>query len=318
AGATVLGPKPTHATGLTDRAAADAEVRRLADVLWPRVQAGRSSREVLRELGVPPDFAFTAEGDAAMVNYVHRRTADADIYFVANRSKQPISGVASFRVEGRAPELWDAVAGTRRIATNYASEDGRTNVPIELAASGSQFVVFRRSAAEHPSTGAPNWRTLQPMHTLAGEWEVQFDPEWGGPSRTIFPELIDWTTHADAGIRYYSGTAVYRKTFDAAAGASTLDLGRVRELAHVRLNGRSLGVLWAPPFQVEVAELLQPTGNVLEIEVVNFWANRVIGDEALPLAERRTRTNIRSLKPNTPLMPSGLMGPVQLLRVANE
>jgi hypothetical protein len=93
-----------------------------------------------------------------------------------------------------------------------------------------------------------------------------------------------------------------------------LDLGSVRELAEVRVNGQPCGIVWAPPFRVDISQWVKPGANNLEVDVVNFWPNRIIGDAALPTAERRTRTNIRKLTKDIPLMPSGLLGPVRLLR----
>jgi len=116
---------------------------------------------------------------------------------------------------------------------------------------------------------------------------------------------------------------MYRKVFDAPAPAGPqrrlfLDLGQVRELAEVRLNGRRLGVVWAPPFRVGITDALRPAGNVLEVEVVNFWPNRIIGDQSLPAERRFTRTNIRKLTKDTPLVPSGLLGPVTILAEEGE
>lgn len=314
AGATVVGPKPVRTLGLTSQPAADAEVRRIAGEVWPRIIADKPAREVLQAIGVPPDFEFAGTDPEAKLTYIHRREGEADIFFVANRAKVAVSGRLTFRVEGRAPELWDAVTGRRRFAQDYVIADGRTSLPLDLPACGSLFVVFRENAAAHPSTGVGNTPGLEPVATLEGAWQVAFEPKWGGPAAVEFPALTDWTKHPVEGIRHYAGTAVYRKIFDAPAGVTVLDLGRVRELARVRLNGRDLGVVWAPPFQVDMTGLLKPNGNTLEIEVVNFWANRVIGDEARPAAERFTKTNIRTLLPTTPLMPSGLLGPVRLLR----
>jgi hypothetical protein len=128
--------------------------------------------------------------------------------------------------------------------------------------------------------------------------------------------LASWTTRSEPGIKFYSGTATYRKTFElpsAAKGQSLwLDLGTVRELAEVKVNGQSCGVVWAPPFRVEISRALKPGANQLDIEVVNFWPNRIIGDQSLPEAQRFTRTNIRKLTADTPLITSGLLGPVRL------
>jgi len=316
AGATVVGPKPERAAGLAGFPQNDADVRRIADELWPRVKAGRTARAVLRDAGVAPDFEFAAAttNPEAALTYIHRRDGDAEIYFVANRAKHAVSGQLTFRVAGKVPELWDAVTGRVRFATSYRVTEDRTMLPLDLPPCGSMFVVFRAPAAQHLATGAPNTPVLVPVDTLGGAWRVSFDPKWGGPAAVEFAALTDWTHRAEDGIRHYSGTAVYRKTFDAPAGAIVLDLGDVRELASVRLNGHSLGIVWAPPFQVDVAGLLKPAGNELEIDVVNFWANRVIGDEARPAADRLTKTNVRTLLPSTPLMSSGLLGPVRLLR----
>ena len=92
-----------------------------------------------------------------------------------------------------------------------------------------------------------------------------------------------------------------------------LDLGEVHELAEVKVNGVSCGIVWCPPFRVNVTDVIKPAGNQLEIEVVNFWPNRIIGDAGLPVEKRRTQTNIRKLNAQTPLEPAGLLGPVQLL-----
>ena len=328
AGATVVGPAPTEASGLHDFAARDAEVKRLAAELWGsgRVVADRSVRDVLRGLGVPPDFEFSGAAADANFDSIHRRVGAAEIYFVANRLNRPEQIAATFRVAGRAPELWNAVTGERRPATSYEVRDGRTTVPLEFAPCGSWFVVFRAPAAAHPATGRANVARYAPATEIAGPWSVKFDPRWGGPGTVEFATLASWPARAEPGIKHYSGTAVYTKRFDLPPGAGTgrgstrwfLDLGSVRELAEVRLNGRSCGIVWAPPFRVEITGAVQPTGNLLEVEVVNFWPNRVIGDAALPAEQRLTKTNILELKANTALMESGLLGPVRLETLAGD
>ena len=124
---------------------------------------------------------------------------------------------------------------------------------------------------------------------LEGAWEVNFDPVWGGPEKVIFEELVDWTARPEEGIRYYSGTASYHKTFDLPermdpdeVGQVFLDLGEVNSMARVILNGKDLGVVWTAPWHVNVTKAIKPTGNQLEIQVVNLWPNRLIGDEFLP------------------------------------
>ena len=152
---------------------------------------------------------------------------------------------------------------------------------------------------------------------------MAFDPKWGGPAAATFDRLTGWQTREEPGIKFYSGTATYRQTFDLPPGADAkstlyLDLGKVCELAEVRLNGQPLGVVWTPPFRVDISRAVQPTGNRLEIDVVNFWPNRIIGDAALPPAQRLTKTNIDKLTEKTPLMESGLIGPVTDSRTGVE
>jgi hypothetical protein len=348
AGATVLGSRPVEATSLQDYPACDAEVPKIAAELWgtkPQEQAptpaasarmvgkgriisGKTAREVLLADGIKPDFEYENEpgkpsqalplaADAMPVlDYIHRTVDGVDIYFVAHRTNDWVTTRCTFRVAGTVPELWDAVSGEHHFAAAYEEKDGRTTVPLEFSPCGSCFVVFREPARRHPATASSNNLKLQPRSEIAGPWTVHFDPKWGGPASVEFPELVNWTNRSEDGIKYYSGTATYTATFDlgSTAGARLfLDLGDVRELAEIRLNGKSLGVVWAPPFRVEITAAAKPSGNNLEIEVVNFWPNRIIGDQFLAADQRFTRTNIRKLTKQTPLMESGLLGPVRIL-----
>jgi hypothetical protein len=179
---------------------------------------------------------------------------------------------------------------------------------------------------------------------LSGPWLVEFNPAWGGPALATFDQLTDWSQHDDAGIRYYSGEAVYRKTFPFDPSESprdryVLDLGQVNVMADVTLNGKHLGVLWKPPYRVDVTDALRAGDNVLEVRIVNLWINRMIGDEQLEEDSARhangtlthwpewveqlrpsptgrfTFTTWRLWKRDEPLQPSGLLGPVRLVPV---
>jgi hypothetical protein len=148
---------------------------------------------------------------------------------------------------------------------------------------------------------------------LTGPWTVHFDTNWGGSASVEFNTLEDWTQRPEEGIKYYSGKARYIKRFEMSeiqTGAPYfLETGIVKNIAELTLNGKKLGILWTAPWRVEVTGLLKPTGNELEITVVNCWPNRLIGDAALPPEKRLARTNI-TFKKEAPLMPSGLLGPV--------
>jgi hypothetical protein len=320
AGATIVGRRRTSASGLTGFPACDAEVQRLADDLWGngRVLPGLTAEQVLAGQNVKPDFeSEVVDGTKPEIDFVHRRDGDAEIYFVANRSTNGVALNCRFHVAGKAPELWDAVSGEHRFAGAYEEEDDLTKLPLKLGPCGSEFIVFREPAKEHPANAERNEAQFAMVGEVSGPWDVAFDPKWGGPESARFDALDSWTTRSEKGIKYYSGTAVYRKDFEAPAVAGNesirIDLGAVRELAEVKVNGQSCGIVWAPPFQVDISRALKPGMNKLEIEVVNFWPNRIIGDQFLPESERFTRTNIRQFSRNSPLMPSGLMGPVRLV-----
>jgi len=331
-GVTVVGPRPSKSISLAGFPRSDIEVKRLADQLWGtgttitgaisrnvgkgRVIAGKTARDVLAGDGVKPDFEWSGQAGLP-INYIHRRAGHAEIYFVANRSNVAASVTCTFRVAGLAPELWNPVTGKRRVAAAYKESDGRTIVPLNFAPCGSWFVVFREKAAKRPAISADNLEEFKLVSELEGPWTVFFDPTWGGPGAVQFDTLKSWTLRPEPGIRYYSGTAVYRKSFELPSGVNAkslwIDLGNLRELAEVKVNGRRCGIVWAPPFRVDISQAIKPGKNAIEIEIVNFWPNRVIGDASLPKEKRFTKTNIRKLTPETNLMESGLMGPVQLV-----
>jgi hypothetical protein len=322
AGATVVGTKPTQASGLRNAAQSDAEVKWLADELWDKnlIMTNRTAREVLLAKGVKPDFEFESPSSLTQIDYVHRVADGAEIYFVANRSTNRVSAVCRFRVSGKAPELWNPVTGERKFAAAYEEVDERTAMPIDFTPCGSWFVIFREKAAKHPAVAQSNSPRFTPLAEIAGPWQVKFDPAWGGPESATFDRLISWTERPEPGIKFYSGTAAYTTTFNLPDAVIRnpqavlfLDLGNLREISEVKVNGKSCGIVWSPPFRVEITGMVKPWGNKLEVEVVNFWPNRIIGDAALPLEQRRTRTNIRKLTADTKLMPSGLLGPVQIL-----
>jgi hypothetical protein len=299
AGATVIGPRPRRATGLQG----DAEVLKLAAELWGggRVIEGRTARQVLADKGVRPDF------EGAGLDYIHRRTPDADIYFVSNQSAQAVKLRAVFRVAGKAPELWDpATARIRKLAAWEAAGDGRTAAPLDLAPYGSAVIVFRKPGKPGRK---PAERTMS-ARTIEGAWTVRFAQ---GPAAT-FDVLRSWTEHTDPEIKYFSGTAVYSRQIEIPSrfGRLELDLGDVREIAEVLLNGKNLGLVWKLPRTVDITAAARAGSNALEVRVTNLWPNRLIGDQLLPESERRTRTNIRKFTKDSPLLPSGLLGPVVL------
>jgi hypothetical protein len=276
----------------------------------------RAISKMLGKLGVTPDF----ESDAPL-RYIHRRTAVAEIYFVANREERAVEAKCTFRVSGKAPELWDPLTGVRRDLPEFTAKDGRIAVPMRFEAAQSFFVIFRKPVGRSRATGR-NFPVVERAGELAGPWEVSFDPKWGGPEKIAFQTLEDWSKRSEDGIKYYSGKATYRQVFELPAQISSqvaagrrvfLDLGVVKNLARVRLNGRDLGVLWCAPWRVDITGAVKASGNQLEISVVNLWPNRLIGDQFLPPAKRLTRTTWNPFQKDSALLESGLLGPVTLV-----
>jgi hypothetical protein len=249
--------------------------------------------------------------DAGELDWIHRRAGDVDIYFVASRWDAKEKVDCTFRVAGKQPELWNPVTGEIRDAVAFRQVDGRTVVPLEFSPRESVFVVFRRPVAGD-GAAASNYPAIRTIAEISGPWDVIFDPKWGAPAQVTFEALTDWTRRPESGIRHYSGTAVYRKKFNLApsSGKRWLNLGVVREIASVRLNGVDLGVVWTRPARVEITPSVRSGENELEITVVNLWPNRLIGDASQPKDQRLTETNIQKFSAATPLYPSGLLGPV--------
>jgi hypothetical protein len=281
-------------------------------------------------MGVKEDFTATGP-----VRYGHRRTNDRDIYFLANRTDAPIKADCRFRVSRGNPLLWDPVTGERRPLPQFERADGLTVIPMEFDAFQSFFVVFGGKDQTPPSKTEKNFPQFKISQELAGAWDVAFDPKWGGPEKITFDTLQDWTTRPEPGIKYYSGIATYRKTLNLARipeGKTYLNLGVVHDMARVKLNGKDLGVVWCAPWRVEVTGALKAGENQLEIEVVNRWTNRMIGDKQPGDANPRTvKSQDRFLggeefktgrytfsthdpyKAQSPMLPSGLLGPVRIL-----
>ena len=417
-GAVIIGPRPTKAPGLRDFPRGDEQVAKLVEEIWGSGKVrGIPPADALKNLKLSPDFEFN--GEKSRLVYDHRRTDDADVYFVSNQRPTSETVECTFRITGKAPELWHPDTGTIEPAPVYRETDGRTIVPLRFDPSGSVFVVFRKLASadhlvamekgddvnprtpgnlkilkaqfvnlDNPAHGsyevtekiaalvkddalilragdehgpkdhgivgikgllidykyaghrnsargmqermielpaaddlvhAPpaveirdgkliawqngeysfksadgatkvvNVSSVPKPLEISGSWELAFSPGMGAPDKVLLDKLISWTDHPDAGVRYFSGTATYVKTFDLSAElaprggtALYLDLGRMKNVAQVIVNGKDLGVLWKPPFRVDVSSAVKPGANTLEVRVTNLWPNRLIGDQQLP------------------------------------
>ncbi len=339
AGAAIVGPKPVRSSSLTGYPHRDVEVARIAERMWGPCDGrqcrefgygrgtviwGTSLRDILQSRGIGPDFrVVSGDGDPCDIDYIHRRTSDTDIYFVSNRSAGWKEARSAFRVTNRVPELWHPDTGEIEPCRFDRDADGNTRVPLHLAPHGSVFVVFQDTTDLTAPTDEGH--AVEESREIAGPWQVRFPPGWGAPARKTFDRLISWTDADDEGVKYFSGVATYRSEFNLvaaevnAADRVYLDLGRVRFVAEVYVNGRSVGILWKPPFRVDVTDAVRPGRNELVIEVANAWSNRLVGDAQSSGDRDFCRTNIaKSLTwqvpwKETPLLDSGLLGPVALM-----
>jgi hypothetical protein len=279
----------------------------------------RSLADVLESLHVEPDFQYTKPQSNTEVLFVHRKAGDTDLYYVDSRQDRDEQFDATFRVQGRAPELWHADTGKIE-PVSYRVENGRTVVPLNLEPWGTVFVVFRK-AATATSLNLPK-TTEQPLANVEGPWKVSFQSDRGAPPSITLDRLSSWSENNDAGVKFFSGTGTYTKSVESpqdwfAPGAQLwLDLGDVANLAEVSVNGKALGVVWKKPYRVDVSGALHAGTNTLEIKVTDLWRNRIIGDHQPDATTKYTFTSPPFYKADSPLIPSGLLGPVQIIRVS--
>ena len=459
-GAIVYGPKPSKSPSLAGYPDSDQQIQSLADAVWGNCDGqtiqehaygkgrvvwgkGKSLADVM---GVVADFASSKPN----VLYVHRvdKTSTSDIYFVSNQTRSSRVVECTFRVDGKAPELWFPDSGKIENPALYTTKNGTTTMPIHFDPVGSVFVIFRHAPQGIPVTslnleGAPPEhktqiviqkavygvgndfsktsdvrakiqalvdqgqtaipvsnaitsgkdpafgivKTLNVEYTIdgkpqiasgsegtslylepvpafsvsdlyynsqgtltfetnhsghydlktadakmvscevptlpasldiSGPWEIEFPPNRGAPESATFDSLISWTDSPVDGIKYFSGTATYETdvtvpaVFIAQGMHDYLDLGNVKNLAEVKVNGKSLGILWKAPFRVDITDAITPGKNHLEIKITNLWPNRLIGDSKLDESQRITWASVSLYKPDSPLLSSGLLGPVSL------
>ncbi|MFZ0336668.1 MAG: glycosyl hydrolase [Terracidiphilus sp.] len=380
-GGVVIGLKPTGPLGLI-APDEEAEYKRTADAIWAGCAGGAATarygrgtvycsadaRDALLAMRVAPDFSYqlsAADADAKSqqaFDFVHRRTASAEIYFVRNTQPRELNATLSFRMRGRAPELWNVDNGTAAPAVVYKeTQDGRTEIPLTFPAKGSVFVVFERPAERHlagiekdgstvfPSihqgsgvfssgdhgfvattpgtyiaTDSRGSKTTFAVKAVAPEtpagmaWTLSFPAGWGAPASVPVDHFESWTESTDPGIRYFSGTAVYRTTLQIPAGFVTagrqlwLQMGQAREIATVLVNGHAVDTMWRQPFAARIDPFVHAGDNIVEIKVTNLWPNRLIGDLQPSARAQFTHTNIRAYTKDSPLLPSGILQPVTL------
>jgi len=328
-GATICGPRPVKSPGYSGKDLTD-EIAQLADDVWGdldgisrtqrlygkgRVMWGMPLKEVLKAASVKPDVEFDKPLDSDL-SWIHRRDGNNDIYFVVNRTDKPVDINARFKVSGKEAELWHADNGTVTQAA-YTINGDNTTVPLHLEEREGIFVTFNKPAI----TTTRKIPTLSPpvVQPITGSWDVSFPPNMGAPAKVHLAELQSWTTNADTGVKYFSGTATYYKTIQispaviAARQRIVLDLDKVGDMAEVYVNNIKLDTLWKAPYRADITKAIKAGANKLEIKVTNEWTNRLIGDQRSPADKKVLDSYTAPFGGQYQLTESGLIGPVSLL-----
>lgn len=326
AGAIVAGPKPVNTPSLKDD---ETEFRAMVDRLWGdadevqtigkgKIYPGYSMEDVVKDLQLSPDFEYSGKTPDSRMRFVHRSLGDMDIYWVNTAAKEQSTQKVSFRVAGKEPEIWNPVTGEISPAS-YAFTDGRTEVTLNLDPEDALFIVFRNKTNKG-SFSIPETEETE-IASVTGAWEVHFQAERGAPAQATFEQLTPWNEHENQEIKYFSGTAAYTTSLDVpadwmAGGVELwLDLGEVKNLAEVLVNGESQGIAWKEPFRVKLNGALKEGLNELTIKVTNLWVNRLIGDQQPGVTDPVTYTTQAFYRAESPLLESGLLGPVRILGV---
>lgn len=328
-GLVILGPAPKRSPSLENYPKADKEVSDIASALWAKSTYGkgrvfssdRSLESVFEELSLVPDCKVD---DSAPVLFIHRATRDADYYFISNQREEPIAFSADFRVTGKLPELWNPLTGEVRYLPQFTSNGASTTLPLKLEANESSFIVFRKEAGGAPSgedfpndaSSGENFPNRKVIHTVSTPWTVAFEADKRGPEKdVVFATLTDWKDAENDSIKYFSGTATYTTAFTIDVLPNEplyIDLGKVMVMAKVYLNDQYVGGVWSQPYRLNITEYLKSGENTLKVEVVNNWANRLIGDWRLPEDQRKTWTAVNMWNADAQLQSSGLLGPVEI------
>lgn len=327
-GIVLQGPAPKRSPSLENYPEADCQVRQMAEQMWQsrtsgfaecveygegRIYPNASLEQILDDMNVQPDF--TVSDPELPVLFIHLTLEDGEMYFVSNQTEETISFDANFRIKGMQPELWDPSTGDTRYLPEYKDLTAATSIPMTMAPLESSFVIFRTPAkklGEQKNFPAPDFAA-----EIDGPWTICFEEGKGGPEEPVKTDkLFDWMESEDTHIKYFSGTAVYKTTFEMdklPESETYIDLGEVMVMAKVKLNGKDVGGVWTLPYRVNVTDALREGTNELEVEVVNCWRNRLVGEFHLPKKERFTYHSAADVNADSDMQSSGLLGPVQVI-----
>lgn len=332
-GIIIQGTAPVRSPSLKNYPEADYQVRAMAEEMWQnnlhpfstKIQYGKgmiyptaSLEQILSDLKIQPDF--TVSDPMLPVLFIHLTTQEGEIYFVSNQSDKTLSFDANFRAKGMQPELWNPLTNEIRYLPEFKQLTGVLSVPMTLASNESSFVIFREKATKEGN--GKNYPAATNVVSLDTPWTIEFEENRGGPEKPVVTDkLFDWMESSDPKIKYFSGNAIYKTTFTIdklPESPAYIDLGKVMVMAKVRVNGLNAGGVWTTPYQVNVTNLLKEGTNEVEVEVVNCWRNRLVGELFLPEKERFTFHTAANINEKTPLQSSGLIGPVQIISYPYE
>lgn len=365
-GATVIGNRPVFSPSLTNYPSCDQKLEELSDKVWGKenVNTTMNTREygkgklisgkdlyprtherdnyplyevitdILAEQKIAPDFSSDQE-----IRYTHRKDGDTDIYFISNRTGEETRPMCQFRAT-QTPQLWNPVSGERYTISGHKTVNGQTELSIDLAPYQSYFVIFSNNNSK-ANNELPDISMLTKQSKATEEihtpWNVSFNKEYGSPAPMVFDKLADWSLSSNDSLKYYSGIATYTNEFTVPSEwirnetRISINLGKVKNLATIVINGKEAGILWTSPWNLNISDLIKEGTNKLEIKVANLWVNRLIGDEFLPydgvnngqwpewLVNKTPRTSGRYAfsscdyyTKESPLSESGLLGPVTI------
>ncbi|WP_304236865.1 glycosyl hydrolase [Jiulongibacter sediminis] len=296
-GVKIIGKKPVKSPSLVDN---QWYFEKLANAIWSRSNVGPNV-----SLDSSPDVLVNRTDHKVL--FRHRKTEDADIYWLNNRNVEPTDATISFNVSNKTPKLWNAETGEIGELA-YSQKDGRTEVPLHLKSWDAVFVVFDEPSAQNQvAVALPVKKSEQ---VIAGQWNVNFD----GLSKQM-THLVSWTE--DENTKHFSGTAVYSLSFKKKKINSNetylLELEDLKNIAEVSLNGQVVSTIWKKPYQADLTGAIKKGINTLEIKVTNTWVNKLVGDAAKQGEEKETFTTMPFYAPNSPLYPAGILGKVKLI-----
>jgi hypothetical protein len=317
AGAPIVGSVPTKTYSLKNE---NVTITKRSKKLAQQIQTVPLTI-ALQNANIQPDIQ---SDNLDQLRYIHRRTATADIYFVVNTSDADLPTSISLRTNDKVPELWHPTSGERKEEVTFKIENDRTQIPLQLAPYESIFILLEKPIEEQKENVMPVLKRVD-KQVVEGKWELRFPHGWDAPPTYTIDTLRSWTTVSDPNIQHFSGVATYYKTVEVNADLLKeskrvlLDLGEVREIAEVYLNGQHMGTSWCLPHQFDVTDAIRTGSNYLVVEVANVLNNRMVGDAKKPAEYRRTKSNITKgpnawMQPwaEVDLVPSGLLGEVEL------